>query len=98
MNLSEFLSSKNPNLFIATLSLVESRLNSNLPDGYRRIWVEGTQKGSVSLCITAFPTIGEYRFVFHTIKNFRNIKNDMNEELIDTIVSGYENTIRDLLK
>ncbi len=89
---------ENRNPFTHTLSLIQERLSGNLPEGYRRIWVDGLQKGSVTLCITAFPSIGEYQIFFHTINNFRLIKNGMEDSVIEEIISGYENTIRSILK
>jgi hypothetical protein len=89
---------ENRNPFLHTLSLIQERLNGNLPEGYRRIWIAGLQKGSVKICITAFPTTGEYQILFHTIKNFRLVKNEMGDNVINEIISMYENTIRDILK
>ena len=94
-NLKLFLESKTSK---STLSLVQSRLNSNLPEGIKKIWVEGNQKGSVNLCLTIFPIVGQYRFEFHTVKNFRNIKIDMDENLTNEIINGYVNDILKLIK
>jgi len=88
---------ENRNPFLHTLSLIQEGLNSNLPGGYRRIWVDGLQKGAVTLCVTAFPTIGEYQILFHTIKNFRLVRNEMEQSIIDEIISGYENEIKNIL-
>ena len=95
VDLSTLRTYQNP--FQRTLSLVQDRLNSNLPDGCRRIWVEGSNKSAVTLCITVFPNRGEYRFIFHTIKNFRNVKEGMEDGVINDIISDYEDLIRVLI-
>jgi hypothetical protein len=97
-NFKSFIESKMGNPFQNTLSLIQSKLNSNLPEGIKKIWVEGNQKGSVTLCLTIFPIIGQYRFEFHSMKNFRNIKIDMDENLTNEIINGYVNDILKLIK
>jgi len=88
---------KKMNPFQRTLSLIQERLNSDLPEGYRRIWVEGNNKNSIRLCITLFPIRGNYTFIFHDIKNFRNVKDDMDELMVNQIISEYEGLIRNLI-
>lgn len=85
------------NPFSETLSLIQYRLQENLPSGTRRIWVDGNMKGFANLCITVFPTVGEYYFIFHRINNFRNISPTMSEEEICELVTGYESELRGIL-
>jgi hypothetical protein len=85
------------NPFSETLTLIQSHLQENLPSGTRRVWVDGNMKGFANLCITVFPTVGEYHFIFHRINNFRNISPSMTDEEISEIVSGYVIEIRNLI-
>lgn len=85
------------NPFSATLSLIQYHLQENLPSGTRRVWVDGNMKGFANLCITVFPSVGEYHFIFHRINNFRNISPSMTDEEISDIISGYVVEIRGLI-
>lgn len=85
------------NPFSDTLSLIQYQIQENLPSGTRRVWVEGNLKGFANLCITVFPSVGEYHFIFHRINNFRNISSSMTDEEISDIISGYVIEIRDLI-
>ncbi len=83
--------------FANTLSLIEKRISDNLPEGYRRLWIQGNQKGITNLCITLFPTVGIYTFIFHKINGFKNVTDDMSPDISDGILDKHEYEIRKMI-
>lgn len=80
--------------FKLTLLLIQSKISSDLPDGIKSLWIQGLQKGSVKLCVTIFSTDNSYKLSFLEIKNFRNIKLDMDNELKNNIINDYIQLIK----
>lgn len=83
--------------FNRTLSLLENYFRYNPIPGIRRIWIEGNNKSKIKLCITVFPDIGIYHFIFHTVNNFRNVKEDMDDLIKNEIIQEHSNLITKLI-
>ncbi len=61
--------------FETTLSLIEERLSNRLNSDYRRLWVQGNQRPSLTtLILTHFNQSNDYGMTFVTFKNFRNYR------------------------
>lgn len=79
--------------FVGTLSLLQELLTERLLPGFRRIWVQGSNSGRVTLCFTIFEEGQPYRMEFLTISSFRQYRpipiSDRTED-----IERYENEVR----
>ncbi len=91
-SLSELLGRVHP--FIRTMHLIEGTLRQNMPSTVKNIRVYGSQNKVTNLGIIYFPIRGQYEIRTISFKNFRNIKNEMSEEDINDIISGYVDVIK----
>lgn len=89
--------------FERTLEILQDILNQRLRPGYRKIWVQGSNRPSeTNLVFTIFPDVGQYTMQFTKIRNFRNYRPDsenLEEEMniinrhIDSFQSVLQNYI-----
>ena len=86
--------------FERTLRILQERLNERLAPGYRRIWVQGSNRPSgTSLVFTIFPTgHGQYTMKFLEIKNFRNYRPDGNLEEEMSIINRHIGSFQPILQ
>jgi len=83
--------------FGTTLNLLQDLLTARLLPGFRRIWVQGSNSGKVTLLFTIFEE-GHvpYRMEFVNFKNFRQYRPDgdidneirLMTEIVDRLVTG----------
>jgi hypothetical protein len=86
--------------FERTLRILQERLNERLAPGYSRIWVQGSNKSSVTnLVFTIFPTGNDqYVIKFLEIRNFRNYRPDGNLEEEMNIINRHIDSFKSVLE
>jgi len=75
--------------FETTLALLQELLNERLSNGYRRIWVQGSNSGRTRFCFTIFPNRGEYTMRFLETGSFRQFRTDGNLEEEMSIIERF---------
>ena len=86
--------------FERTLRILQDRLNERLTPGYRRIWVQGSNRPSATnLVFTIFPEgHGQYQMRFLEIRNFRNYRPDGNLEEEMNIINRHIDSFQSVLE
>ena len=86
--------------FERTLRTMQDQINERLATGYRRIWVQGSNRpGSTNLVFTIFPEgHGQYEMKFMEIRNFRNYRPDGNLEEEMSIINRHIDSFQSVLE
>ena len=88
--------------FEKTLSIIQSILNTRLIDGYKKIWVQGSNKPSGTILV--FTMFNEHKHImkFISIKNFRQFRQESNIEeemiLINRQIDSFKTTLQNFIK
>lgn len=89
--------------FERTLTILQERLSDRLAPGYRKIWVQGSNRPSAAnLVFTIFPVgSGPYTMEFMEIRNFRNYRPDGNLEeemsLINRNIDSFQSVLENYI-
>ena len=87
--------------FERTLGILEDRLSNRLRPEYRRIWVQGNNKGGGCRLLFTIFTKDEYTMKFLDVRNFRNYRFDGNIEeedaLIERQIESFRTTLGDFI-
>jgi hypothetical protein len=84
------------------MQLLQSTLSTRLLPGYKKIWVQGCNRPSnVTLIFTIFPEVGNYQMKFLDIRNFRQFKQEGNQDeemtLLQRHISSFEPTLGEFI-
>lgn len=89
--------------FERTLRILQERLTERLAPGYRKIWVQGSNRpGATNLIFTIFPEgHGDYILRFTEIRNFRLFRPDGNLEeemnIINRHIDSFQSTLQNYI-
>ena len=87
--------------FERTLGILADRLSDRLRPEYRKIWVQGNNKGGGSRLLFIIFTKDSYVMRFLDVRNFRNYRFDGNIEeedvLVERQIESFRTTLQDFI-